>query len=422
MQAGSPSRESFSRRRSVILFAVFSVFFSSTPLKAQDQDNVADAARQERARKAAQQSNPPHVYTDEDLKKNKILVPADQARADARKKQNESASAQQQNAPQSAPQNANAAPAPADPNQTESLGEIARRYRAEKAARDAAEAAAKNLAPFPYVVTRPDPAFAEPKPEIVPIAPATNPDISIRRHIEISPMAPRVPNAAKNGRVRISPFQPRPLFTRPIVPNAPAPVAPAKPVTATNLANRGKRVSPVGPTRPIEANPPVPPTTRFVPAEPKPPVSPERSFHVNPAPSVNATPKVEAGNLTQSVRVHRGDSWWKLAQRHLGSGARWPELRAMNAVPSEAADYLREGTTVLVPEAVTPVKTSVRAITVKKGDTLWTLSRQHLGHASAWTCLAQANPEVSDYTRLAIGSTLRLPTPGTCRTSPNLLQ
>jgi hypothetical protein len=308
MQAGSLSREPFSRQRRTIFFALLSVFFFSTQVKA--QDDVAEAARQERARKAGQQNNPQHVYTDEDLKKNKILVPADQARVEARKKQNESAPEPKQNGLQNAPQNATVVPAPGDPNsQTESLGEVARRYRAEKAAREAAEAAAKNLAPFPYAVTKPEPALAEPKPEIAPVAPG-NPGISVRKHVEVSPLAPRVSNVAKNGRVRISPFQPRP-FDHPIAPVQPAPVAPAKP------AER--------------------PTTRIAPIDPKPPFNAEHSVTANRP--VVASPKLELQPLL-SIRVEHGDSWWKLAQRHLGSGARWPELRAINAASADPADYL----------------------------------------------------------------------------------
>jgi len=51
----------------------------------QDAEQVGEAARQEKARKAAQQKKDSHVYTNEDLKQSQILTLQDRSRVEARK-------------------------------------------------------------------------------------------------------------------------------------------------------------------------------------------------------------------------------------------------------------------------------------------------------------------------------------------------
>jgi LysM repeat protein len=322
--------------RRIVLFVPLLVFF---PHAARAQD-TADAARQEHARKAAQQKHAsPHVYTDEDLKRNKILTPEDQARIAARRNQKNAIPGQE-----------NAEASPADTNQgAESLGEIARRYRQEKAQREAEEAAKKSFAPFSYSV--PDPTLAFPKPGIAPLAPPEKP--------KLFPFSASRPSLGNSAHGRISPFQPRPL-----------PAAP------------GERIAPV--------NPPA-----------------FRTEHVAPA---KPTPVVELPEL-YSIQAQRGDSWWKLAERYLGDGTRWQELRALNPATSQPIELLRQGSVVLVPGVPSLNRASSKStILVKKGDTFWGLARTHFGHGTAWSCLAAANPQVSDLTRLSIGSSLQLPT------------
>ncbi|HTQ96035.1 MAG TPA: hypothetical protein VMH89_04480, partial [Candidatus Acidoferrum sp.] len=43
-----------------------------------------------------------------------------------------------------------------------------------------------------------------------------------------------------------------------------------------------------------------------------------------------------------------------------------------------------------------------------KGDTLWSLAQEHFGHGSAWACLASSNPQIVDYTHMAVGTVVRL--------------
>src|SRR5579883_2888391 len=67
-----------SLRCGTALSVLFLALLGSVSTRAQD---VAEAARQERARKAAQANQPHHVYTEEDLKKAQILTPYDVSRA-----------------------------------------------------------------------------------------------------------------------------------------------------------------------------------------------------------------------------------------------------------------------------------------------------------------------------------------------------
>jgi nucleoid-associated protein YgaU len=48
-------------------------------------------------------------------------------------------------------------------------------------------------------------------------------------------------------------------------------------------------------------------------------------------------------------------------------------------------------------------------IVVQKGDTLWSLAREHLGGGQFWPQLAAANPAITQFTELKIGTKLKLP-------------
>src|SRR5437899_9867749 len=65
------------------LFATCAVF-GATQCSAQD---VAEAARQERAQKESKQKKSKHVYTEQDLKRDQILTPEDRAQVEAKKNQ-----------------------------------------------------------------------------------------------------------------------------------------------------------------------------------------------------------------------------------------------------------------------------------------------------------------------------------------------
>jgi nucleoid-associated protein YgaU len=261
------------RWRRAILFVPLSIVFFSNQIDAQD---VAEAARQNQARKDSQQK-PAHVYTDDDLKKDKILTSEDQARVEARKKQQKATPCQE---------NAQVQPLPLDPNAPQeslSLGEIARRYRLEKAAHEAEEAA-KNIAPFPYTV--PNPTLASPAAglapltsmEVAPLVPVAKTPFEAPAHKQ-----PALPHAAFAGTAahgRVSPFQPRPNI------GVPPELRLAEPTSSTPLA---RSESPGIPT-PVAPKPRTPQSS--APAAVTAPVPAVRAER--PTLSVPANPKVAA--------------------------------------------------------------------------------------------------------------------------------
>jgi nucleoid-associated protein YgaU len=322
-----PIRGASLLRPGVALFCLLAPLSLHSNLFAQDQD-AAEAARQQQAQKSQQPAKPHHVYTDEDLKRPHILTSEDKKLAEAHRKE----------LPAPAAKNPSSLEATNPP--PESLGEVARRYRNEKAAREAEVAAKKT--PAPFRIELPTSTFAEPRR---PVAPLRAPSTAARPVPAEPSLAPSRPLAAPS---RISPFSPRPTI--------PAPASPAPSVSVN-------------------------PST----------LTPSREF--------------------RQLQVRAGDSLWRMARRYLGDGARWPELLPLNPGLAAHPDSLVVGGTVIVPAAAAS-KTArglPPTITVRSGDTLWSLARVHLGRGSDWPRLAQANPQLSDCLHLPVGFRSSLP-------------
>jgi nucleoid-associated protein YgaU len=313
-------------RPGVALFWLLTPLSLRSNLSAQDQD-AAEAARQQQAQKSQQPTTPRHVYTDEDLKRAHILTPEDKKLAEARRNE--------------LPTPIPAAKTPLDAtNQPpESLGEVARRCRKEKVAREA-EAAAAKKAPAPFRLEFPSSTFAEPKPWVAPVLPP--PSVAAPVVVAPSPASPHRSAASS----RVSPFSPRPTM-------------------------------PSAVSSPPRVNPSM--------------LLPSREF--------------------QLLQVRPGDSLWRMARRYLGDGARWQELLILNPGLAAHPDSLAAGSTVVLPAAVASriMRGSAPVITVRPGDRLWSLARIHLGRGSDWQRLAHANPQISDYLHLQVGSQLQLP-------------
>ena len=107
------------------------------------------------------------------------------------------------------------------------------------------------------------------------------------------------------------------------------------------------------------------------------------------------------------VVVKPGDSLWKIAQQNLGKGLRWRDVLAVNPGIADA-NRIATGTQIYVPAAVSAKRTATK-ITVHNGDTLSTIARARLGHASYWSCIAQANPAILDANRIYEGQSLLVP-------------
>lgn len=188
MKVHFPNRRKYSRRQGISVFCLLVSIFVHHNVAAQD---VAEAARQQRANKSQYSNSPHHVYTEEDLKRPRILIPEDQNRVEARR---ESSSAP-------ASLNLSALDVEAD-TQPSSLGDIARRYRKEKAAREALATLNKKPSPFPL------------EPSTTPCAEAKSsvPLLRAARTVVSSAVVATRPAPFERSaaRARVSPFQPRP--------------------------------------------------------------------------------------------------------------------------------------------------------------------------------------------------------------------
>ena len=477
----------------------------------QEQD-VAAAARQERARK--EHAKKSHVYTDEDLKRAKILTPEDEERVAAARKQTPPAVGEETQPALDAGLQMPELP----------LGDIARRYRnAKQILQDTA----------PFHLPFDEPTFAAPVVELPRVeAPLPSFTPSRPKMVASQPKkvtAPRVASEAPLRRVdpfapRIAPVAPRPEFSAGVaVPHAPgagARVTPAAPrvegaTPGTGAELKLPKIEPAAPKRklqvaqttprvpagadavtpeaprvaggvpgaqlvlpnmepaaprlrphvssalphlPMHGNsvaPSAPRMERATPdadaqlvlpgievAAPKPtlhlaPVAPRASAAVNtvapaaprldgafsgmagaiprvepkvaaPAAVVASTPVVNLSTAPRNVTVQRGDSLWKIALKNLGRGSRWQELMAANPTIVDPT-RLEVGASVVVPTEALSLKTAEKSVVVWRGDSLTRIAHTNYGRASAWKCVAEANPEITDPNRIYEGQTLKLP-------------
>jgi nucleoid-associated protein YgaU len=128
-----------------------------------------------------------------------------------------------------------------------------------------------------------------------------------------------------------------------------------------------------------------------------PPPAPRLEAPVAPAPSAKL----------KVITVQPGDSLWKLAEQNLGHGLRWRDLLAANPGILDP-NHIVAGAQLYLPATVTPFGVATK-FTVRPGDTLWTIAQAQFGRASAWSCIAQANPAIRDANRIYPGQSLTLP-------------
>lgn len=131
------------------------------------------------------------------------------------------------------------------------------------------------------------------------------------------------------------------------------------------------------------------------PLTPPPSVTPAPTLvvgYVTPAPTpASAIETVAAAEPSSTVDyvVQRNDSWWQIAEDHLGDGFRWREVRAANigrVMPdgqtiSAATEVLHGGWEIAVPAGDqggvdTPVPAA--EVVVERGDNLWEISEEHI--------------------------------------------
>jgi nucleoid-associated protein YgaU len=332
----------FSLRFSLTIFLGLISLFGAAQLRAQSDDSqqssqgVAEAARQARARK--QQGNKSnHVYTNEELRRAKILTPGDQARAAAKRKQPLNPATKEN----TEPFDANSAPA------QEPLGDVARRYRNERRN-------AQKTSPFHL--------------------PSEQPELAAPRVITPLP-APMLKSIlpARPG----SPLNPNTTAIAPLQPSIPS-----------------HRVDPFARRRSQ-------PAPQILPGAPRSVLQPDYS-------ALAPRSVLPVRGSSRSIVVQQGDTLWTLSRRHLGRGTRWLEFMAAN--PSIAdPTRLVPGASLVVPAKISHRNANSGKITVQQGDTLSRIAHATYGHASAWPCIAHANPALTNPDHLSIGQSLLLP-------------
>lgn len=370
-----------------VLFAACA-FSAGAPVWAQD---VAEAARQEQARKDKQAKRLKHVYTDEDLKRKRILTRQDRELVEAKKRDG--------NTPAAVP------PEEMDAEALENLplGDVARIYRAQKELDAAMRSAEYHLNVDDTLLASPRPmiAFVMPRPaeakaavRTMPVAPTFSgmaaPVIQAGFAVPRSPAAPAamVSEPAEANRMKASASEANFAFRapKPVIPQPANTATPPTPVLAAvtmkaaeGLALRTASVSPVQP-------------------------------EVNPVP----TNLVAASSAPRSIVVKAGDSLWKLAQTLLGDGRRWKEIAAANpriANPTHIVPGMTLDVAGTLPQApLTPSKPESSKVLVHKGDSLWKIAQTKLGSGGLWGCIAKANPTILDADRIYAGQLLDLPT------------
>jgi nucleoid-associated protein YgaU len=364
-----PVRPDLSRRRTLrcgaAALALALSLLGALGVRAQEPaQDAAEAARQEKARKTAQAKRGNHIYTNDDLKRAHILTPEQQARIEARKK----------NPPAIAPAGQPAQPLDATNSNTspaESLGDVARRFRREKSARQAEQALkVPPRAGFPMKLSQPS--LAAPAPLGVPASTAAPPLKSARPPIAIIAPGRRDPFSRPSRVPALSPPSRTSISALP----TPAPMSPAAsvPPSHVDVSPRNKPAAIVPqPAAPIDAR--------------------------------------------SAITIRPGDSLWKLARQHLGKGARWPEWLASN--PSLAdPNRIQPGAKLLVPQigSASRAQSPPRNISIQKGDSLWKIAHTHLGSGTYWHCLADANPHLQDADHIYPGQSLSIP--ASCRLAP----
>jgi nucleoid-associated protein YgaU len=454
--SGRSSHASRIAAAAVLFFTCATIGAGISRAQDQQEQSVAEAACQERARKQELQKRAKHVYTEEDLKHPNILTPEDRAQVEA--KRNECA--QKNNCSPAAPQNPPAsldanAPAPAA-----SLGEVARQLRQQKELQ-----ALKPKQSEPFHLPFSTPALASPisperpavrppsQPVLQPKATSPNPPSNVFRR---DPFA-RVPTRPQVPLGRTSEIRPA------LRPSA-QPVAPAAPKISSGIAPALKFLASPQPAPVPEPSQPKSPALRIQPIHPSAPLKNRRTIlpslpanifpavkpvapillpgktpaplkTIQPAQPARHLPSVHSPSLSspsisspssnsaaQTIRIQPGDSLWKLAQRHLGHAHLWPAILAANSSITDP-DHIRSGARLNLPAALAnPVParpmapSNVQVIKVRKGDTLWALAKSNLGRSTDWPCVAQANPAVADANRIFAGQSLVMPT--ACSSGP----
>ncbi len=133
-----------------------------------------------------------------------------------------------------------------------------------------------------------------------------------------------------------------------------------------------------------------------------------------PAVESTSTAAVSA-NGVDTYTVKKGESYYTIAKKVLGSSSRWREIERLNSIPAEE---LRAGTVIKLPAkdnagATTPGGAMApagggKSHVVAKGETLGDISKTYFGTTTKWKQIVEANPGVRPE-NLKVGQSLTIP-------------
>jgi nucleoid-associated protein YgaU len=362
-----------------ILFAACAMA-AGVPIWAQD---VAEVARQAQVRKHQQTKHKKHVYTEEDLKRARILTREDQELLAAKRRDAVIPGAE--------------ATSTLDAQALEHLplGDVARMYRAMKELNhlQTGELAEYHLPVANAVLASDKTEFGVPRPHVVdpmphntPSAPVfPNTDLTVQRlHTLVVLPTPIVPAPAPNRAPTAKAFS----ASRTIA---------AKTTFAVSKPNTFIPTTHEAPIAPVFANPEA--VSLLLPGFVAPTTQPTL-----------VAPAVSNASAPRSIIVKYGDSLWKLAQINLGDGHRWHELAAINPGIVNP-QHIVPGTPINVAASapVAPTTPSDSNMTVHKGDSLWKIAQKKLGFGGFWGCIAKANPAIQNANLIYTGQVLAVP-------------
>jgi nucleoid-associated protein YgaU len=346
----------------VWLLGMLSLFWAA-PAHSQ---SLGDIARQERQRKEEQPPPPAtHVYDNDDLARRQILLPEDKARFEASKQEVKPAESKPAIASAAVEVKRDAIP----------LGDIARQERQRK----------QNQAPLtPHVYNNADLA----RPQIL-LPEDRERFVASRQKVRLAASEPAVQSAhneSDNNSVPLGDMARRYRALEEVRKSSeeqsgtPLPILNA-PILAYPTFSR--------PAVEMYSTP-----------------VPRRSAKMKKAPPGEAIARAGLQDR-RSIRIQAGDTLWELANKYLGHGKSWLVLVAYNPQLTDPR-RIQIGSWVRLP-AESPKPPPTRRVRVELGDSLWKLAQDHFGSGGAWGCIARVNPQLENADLLFPGQELTMP-------------